>query len=669
MRKSVSAACVLALALAVLVRPASAETRNGTVFRAKTPPRLDASFDDECWRGVPWQTGFTFFGGAEVGPLFQTQFAMVWDDQCLYVAVRALEPEPARLVARAPRGSNDLFRDDHIEIFLCPGTERSNWRLFALNPLGRALDFTYAEKKVAARQVMPEAAPWRCACATRSACWEAALAIPLAELKIEPREGAVFAANILRARAVEQPELYRTAWAPLLKGSDVSDTFVTFRLGGLPPPDAAGWSLAVDPVRDRVTTAPGDRFTGTVLGLGEDGWLRMRCPEFPNEVRVRASALDHIELATAGPPGTGARIALANGDFVLGEVRSIGPEQTVLASEALGELTLPTPRLSEIRFSAGPQPFLDTPFDAGGMGQWMAVRGKWGFENGQLASPGDPTDGSVIAVILPQDGAVTFEADVETSEDAPLDCEIILFASETGWIGERPPAVYGPAAAPSQRSGVLFSFRSSGNDSVGVSTGSPAARRDWAQALRFTPQRARGVRLRCSYNPIDSTVRAWQDDQAQGPITAGRPGPKAGLYVVFVGFAPVSIQRLRVLPGVVRPDGAPEPAAGSVRVALTNGNVITAQSVTLADGRFSLQTGHDEAQPDPGQVASIRFPAPNDKPPAPEAAVRVVTSEGRFTLRSCTLSADRLTGQSEILGAVSIPRDRVRSIHFLRASP
>jgi len=126
---------------------------------------------------VPWQTGFVFVGGDEVGPPFQTQFAMLWDDQCLYVAIRALEPEMGRLVTRAPRGSNDLFRDDRIEVSLCSEADRSHWRRLVVNPVGRALDFTYAEKKISVRQVMPEAAPWRCACSSRALGWEVALAI------------------------------------------------------------------------------------------------------------------------------------------------------------------------------------------------------------------------------------------------------------------------------------------------------------------------------------------------------------------------------------------------------------------------------------------------------------------------------------------------------------
>ena len=667
MRNSVSAAWLVALALAVLVRPALAETRNCTVFRANTPPRRDGSFDDECWRAVPWQTGFTFLGGAEVGAPFQTQFAMAWDDQCLYVAVRALEPEMSRLVARAPRGSNDLFRDDHVEIFLCPETDRSNWRQFVVNPLGRTLDFTYAEKRVAARQVLPDAAPWRCACASRTVCWEVALAIPLAELKIEPREGAAFAGNIVRARAVDQPGQVLTTWAPLMKEADAPEAFVTFRLGGLPPPEAAGRSLAVDQGRDRVTTVPGDRFTGRVLGLGEDGRLRIRCPEFPNEVRVRASALDRIEFPFAAPPGTGDRIALVNGDFILGEVRSIGQERTVVANDALGELTLPTSSLSEVRLSAAARSFLDTPFDVGDMAPWMPVRGKWSVEKGRLMSPGDPTDGSAIAAVLPQDGPISFEADVEVSEEAPLDCEMVLFASQSGWTGDR-VFVNGQPARPNPRSGVAFAFRSNGIGSVAVWNGSSGGRRDSMQSFRFAQQPARSVRLRCSYDPKDGTARAWQNEQMQGPVTA-RNTPKEGRYVVFVAFSPVSIKRLRVLPGVVLAGIEPGPAAGSVRVTLTNGEAMTAQWVTLADGRLSLQTDHGEARLESGQVASIQFAGPNGKPLAPEEAVRVVTSEGRFTLRSCTLSADGLAGQSEILGAVSIPRDRVRSIRFLRASP
>jgi hypothetical protein len=312
------------------------------------------------------------------------------------------------------------------------------------------------------------------------------------------------------------------------------------------------------------------------------------------------------------------------------------------------------------------------------MDPWMIVRGKWTIEKGRLMLSEDAPDGGVIAAAFPQDGPITFEADVEAAGEAPVACEMILFASQSRWPIERTLGI-GQRATPSPRSGMVFDFRGNGNGSVGVRNWPPAGKSDWSQPLQFAPQAAHSARLRFSYDPKDGTVRVGQDERMQGPFTA-RDAPKDGRYVVFVGFSPVAIKRLRVLPGIVLPGGEPEPSAGSVRVALTNGDTMTAQSVTLADGRFSIKTGYGEAQPELGQVASLQFAGPGGKPLAPSVpspgtergeatAVCVVTSEGRFTLRSCTLSAERLAGQSEILGAVFIPRDRVRSIHFLRASP
>jgi hypothetical protein len=221
----------------------------------------------------------------------------------------------------------------------------------------------------------------------------------------------------------------------------------------------------------------------------------------------------------------------------------------------------------------------------------------------------------------------------------------------------------------------MFNFRGNGSGSVEArnlplvgTVQSDAARNGWSQALKFAPPVARSLRLRCSYDPKDGAVRAWRGEQIQGPFTA-REAPKDGRYVVFVAFSPVSIKRLRVLPGVVPPAGVPQPAEGPVRISLTNGDTMTAQSVTLSDGRFSIKAGYGETQTEPGQVASLQFGGRVGKPVASEAAARVVTSEGRFTLRSCTLSAERLAGQSEVFGAMSIPRDRVRSIQFLRETP
>ena len=120
MRKRISSLLSAILCSAILTGAAAAQPRTYTVYRAQAAPKIDGLLDDECWRAVPWQTGFTMLGGGSVGEPTQTQFAMVWDDQCLYIAVRCQEPAVDRMVAKADDGSNDVFRDDHVEIFLAP---------------------------------------------------------------------------------------------------------------------------------------------------------------------------------------------------------------------------------------------------------------------------------------------------------------------------------------------------------------------------------------------------------------------------------------------------------------------------------------------------------------------------------------------------------------------
>jgi len=205
MRNRIPTPLLAILCSAVLAAAAWAEPRTYTVYRAQTPPKIDGRLDDECWRAVPWQTGFTLLGGGEVGEPSQTQFAMVWDDASLYLAVRCTDSAMDRLVAKADDGSKDLLHDDHVEIFLAPEKQRDDYAQFAVNSLNKKIDLSYQAKKETATQAISKGSMWISACRRGKSSWELEMALPLAALKLDPHEGVVFLGNIGRVRWADPP--------------------------------------------------------------------------------------------------------------------------------------------------------------------------------------------------------------------------------------------------------------------------------------------------------------------------------------------------------------------------------------------------------------------------------------------------------------------------------
>ena len=88
-----------------------------------------------------------------------------------------------------------------------------------------------------------------------------------------------------------------------------------------------------------------------------------------------------------------------------------------------------------------------------------------------------------------------------------------------------------------------------------------------------------------------------------------------------------------------------------------------------AEGKFTLATDFGDIEPELNRVESVRLPHRAATSPAQEAEAVVQTTEGVFTLRSCALADDRLTGQSDLFGSVSLQRDALRSIQFRRSAP
>ncbi len=101
----------------LLLAASSAESAPRTYTTARTPaaPHLDGRVDDAVWDAVEWSGGFTQREPTEgAPPTADTRFKILYDDANLYVAFRALDPEPQRIASIL--GRRDQFPGDWVEI-------------------------------------------------------------------------------------------------------------------------------------------------------------------------------------------------------------------------------------------------------------------------------------------------------------------------------------------------------------------------------------------------------------------------------------------------------------------------------------------------------------------------------------------------------------------------
>lgn len=83
---------------------AFSQTKTYTSLRAVTAPNIDGQLTDNCWINAEWGNNFVQYepnSGAD--PSHQTQFAIVFDDNNLYVAIKAIDADPNKIVNRISR--------------------------------------------------------------------------------------------------------------------------------------------------------------------------------------------------------------------------------------------------------------------------------------------------------------------------------------------------------------------------------------------------------------------------------------------------------------------------------------------------------------------------------------------------------------------------------------
>ena len=107
---------------------------------------LDGRLDEPAWnRGKVFDKFWELFPVAEVEARVRTEVQYAYDDQALYVAVRAFDPDPSQLRAPFARRDKVLSDQDMIVLFVDPVGNRKFAHFFRVNPRGAIGDGLYNE--------------------------------------------------------------------------------------------------------------------------------------------------------------------------------------------------------------------------------------------------------------------------------------------------------------------------------------------------------------------------------------------------------------------------------------------------------------------------------------------------------------------------------------------
>ena len=228
------------LAAAALLSAQGDSTENNETYRLSayrlTPavgaPALDGRLDDAVWAAADSIGSFTQLEPDEGKPArFPTSVRVAFDEQAVYVAVRAHDPEPAKIAAHLTRRDEDS-PSDWITLGFDSRHDLRTAYLFAVNPAGVKKDVILTD---GAGEDEGWDAVWEVAVQRDSGGWSAEFRIPLSVLRYAPDGDGVWGFQLQRRVPRANEESF---WAPMKR----DDSRIVARFGelhgmrGLPSP-------------------------------------------------------------------------------------------------------------------------------------------------------------------------------------------------------------------------------------------------------------------------------------------------------------------------------------------------------------------------------------------------------------------------------------------------
>ena len=175
-------------------------------------PVIDGNLDDECWKNANWGTDFVQFEPKQdVPPTQQTQFAILYDDNNLYVAIKALDSEPDKIVKRITR--RDETDGDWVGIGIDSYDDNLTGFFFSVSAAGSKEDFLVTNNTNEDDSWDPL---WEVKTSIGADGWYAEMRIPYSQLRFSKKDRYEWGLEFVRFVYRNNEKSF---WAPLDKAS------------------------------------------------------------------------------------------------------------------------------------------------------------------------------------------------------------------------------------------------------------------------------------------------------------------------------------------------------------------------------------------------------------------------------------------------------------------
>ncbi len=199
------------------------------VTACATPPKIDGSLDDPCWKTATRASGFFRLGGtAPIQPGDQTEAWICTDATHLYLAFHCLDSRPELIHTNQIQRDGGIGEDDYVSVDVDSQNNHHGYSTFSVTARG-----TQAENfEGGTADNITWAGDWKAATRRTKDGWTAEMSIPFALLRY-PKGTAAFGLNLSR-KLSREPSVEN--WPYLPPDGSNNEALYIHEFTGIHPP-------------------------------------------------------------------------------------------------------------------------------------------------------------------------------------------------------------------------------------------------------------------------------------------------------------------------------------------------------------------------------------------------------------------------------------------------